>query len=177
MESAQSRYWPSLLPLVGSDIEVHLQNEKMVAIPHGRICGDETMIHINVISEAAQPGSFPIITETKEFNLGEIIALSFNDGYQRRSFFGRSTFWLRNLPKSKGNTIFLLCDTKNQMLCVENCWIEYDEKKIYLREIFEFEPATHCEILSHERQISEVIAILINKAGIPPILYARVSKI
>lgn len=177
MAEAQSRYWTSLLPLVGSDIQVHLQNGERIAIPHGRICGDETVIHINVIDETIQPENFPAITETKEFNLREIITLSFNDGYQRRSFFGRSTFWLRDLPKSRGNTIFLLCDAKNRMLCVENCWIEYDQNKIYLREIFEFETATHCEIISHERWLSEVIAILINKAGTQPMLYARVSRI
>ena len=175
MEAEQSRYWPSLLPLIGSDIQVHLQNGERITIPHGRICGDEKVIHVNVIDETTQPGDFPAITETKEFNLREIIALSFNDGYQCRSFFGRSTFWLRNLPKSKGNTIFLLCDTIDRMLYVKNGWLEYDQNKIYLREIFEFETATHCEILSHERYLSEVIAILINKAGIQPTLYARVS--
>ncbi len=164
MRAAQSENWFALLPLIGQNIEIYLQNGAAMSIPHGRICGDEQAIHINSLGTHPDAESAPIVTGTREILIRDIVKISFRTGGNQFTFLGKTgNHWLCNLPKSGKNAIFILSNNLNRMLSVERGWLEYDQKKIYIREIVRTRHGNSgYEIASHERLISEVTAILVN---------------
>ena len=170
MNPERTDAWLSKLPQVATDIKVHLQ-ENIETFAYGRInCDDET-IRIDVIKKSSHLKQFPSILQTVSFELKDILKLSFSIDEQRFSFLGNSLQWLKDLPKSRKNSVFVLCSEKGRAIDVSNGWTEFDKNKVYVREVVR---VTHrgCEIESHERLLSEVILILVNN-GREPTLCTR----
>lgn len=172
MNPARNDMWLSRLPQVGTDIKVHLQDQ-IRTFPYGRISCDDTAVHINIIEKPQRLSDYPMIAETVQFQLKDVVNISFDNDGQRFSFLGNSAAWLRDLPKSRENSIFMLCKEKDRTIGVDKGWVEFDKNKIYIREILRV-TKRGCEIASHERFISEVILVLANN-GLKPTLSARTA--
>ncbi len=175
MSETRHADWLSMLPQVGTDIKVLLQTGEKRAILFGIIRRDDTMIYIDTVAKSTRRDRFPTVIDTASFNINEIVRISFTDNEQHFTFFGNPRQWLKDLPKSRENSVTLLCAAMDRTLDIEKGWVEYDEKKIYVREIVGTTKRGY-ELEDHERLISEVSAILINHHMTEPMIFLRVAE-
>lgn len=173
MNVAQQDEWLEQLPQVKNSIKVLLQDNTEHRIPEGRIRREERSIAIDPI-KAKNADGFPALGPTIRFPLAELVRIEYKDDDGTHSHFGPSTRWLTNLPRSRENAIFLFCLEENRTLFVEKGWIEYDARRIYIREIVGNGKRGYT-LIDHERSLDEVLIILVNRQKIEPMVFMRTA--
>lgn len=195
MTGSEDRSWLSPLPVAGYEVEVILKTGHKIQMSWARISADGRMIHIGIIKEPENRGAFPTIPRTIEIVESYVLEISLREEKNRpeirtfrrpppcekKSQALQNTGWLKDLPKSGDCHIFLLCDNRDRMIEIKKGWIEYDTGRIHLNEITgrrtdKKTGTVTLESVRHERQIGEVIAILISVADGPVTVFTRVIK-
>ncbi len=183
--------WLSDLPIVGYDVNVLLKTGQKIRIPLARLNSDGQVVHVGMIQEPADKDSSPTIYQTLQIPEADIrkISLKYEKFHPEIRYFERpeipgsaqppvkypGTQWLQDLPKSRKCRIFLLCKNRDNCKEVYRGWIEYDGKKIYLNEIL-LESKDRLETARHDRDMDEVIAVLISVDGQPSQVFSRTIK-
>ncbi len=191
MNKAERTSWLSVLPITGYEIKVLLKTGQELCVPWGRISTDGKIVHIGIIFRQTGKNEFPAIKQTmqivesdiKEITLKEFENLPEVRVIRRTASSSKipDTEWLKDLPKSGECDIFLLCKDKDRLIGIKKGWIEYDASRIHLNEIIsrKKDPGTgldRIESVRHERNIDEVIAVLISCAGGPASVFVRSIK-
>lgn len=195
MTESENKSWLAPFPVAGYEVEVILKTGHKLQIPWARISTDGRKIHIGVIKKEDDGEGFPIIGRIIEMEESEVSEISMRDEALRPDVrvFRRplpkvgsnsettDTGWLKDLPKSSDCGIFLLCENRDRLIRIEKGWIEYDARKIHLSEIISRRKdpetgVTKVEAVRHERDLGEVIAILISAGNGPTAVFARVIR-
>ncbi|MBU6142036.1 hypothetical protein KGO95_02880 [Patescibacteria group bacterium] len=163
--------WLTQLPQVKNSIKVLLDSNREYSVPNGRIRREDKKIIIEPVLEE-RPGEFLRLGTAFSFPLSELVRIKFEDDDGSYSYFGPSLHWLKDLPKSRENIISMICTHGDQALNVEKGWIEYDELKIYIREIIGKNKRGYI-LKNHERILDEVLVILVNRRMTEPMLFMR----
>lgn len=166
MKQAQNDKRLSLLPAVGTELKVHLQDDKK-EYPFARInCEDGTMI-IDVIKKARRAQGFPTITKNVALEFTEIVDMRFRDTDGQKVFFtGDSNYWLKGFPKNGESSVLVLCskedETKEDRTIDISCgWVSYTHDKVIVNEIVEIHEGRRI-VQIHERHISEVAMVMVS---------------
>ena len=192
MSQIEEANWLSALPITGYEIKVLLKTGQTLPVPWGRIHTDGKMIHVGIIQRPAENGQFPAISQTVQISETDILEISLREekeGPEIRTFKRAvqpskpmETGWLKDLPKSRDCRIYLLCANLDSCKEVSRGWIEYDRRKIYLNEIISTreDPETKkltADSARHERNLDDVIAIIISVNGQNPQVFVRATNV